>query len=630
MKNKIFTSDYLFDAELRIWARTNYIGISYSDGKGIEARIAEIINNASDISVPSSELASYCNDWPTTYHLSRKRANILRPFENYLQGKSVLEIGAGCGAITRYLGEIGAEVLALEGSLNRAPIAASRCRDLDNVTVVAEAFHHLQPIRQFDVVTLIGVLEYARKFFPNQGEDSVDAMLSRVKDFLKPGGRLIVAIENQLGLKYFAGFPEDHVGKPMFGIEEHYTKNGVVTFGRRELGNRVNTAGLAIQQWWYPFPDYKLPSLMVSEAGSLPQDGIDLTSVVRRACMEDPQYPLSISFNQERAWRPIVHNGLLGEMANSFVLIASDAEFSREQELPLAIHYATERRPEFSKKVVFQRERGGAVVTHQIPLCTSAKPGKDSSLQQQLVDRPFIKGELWQDRLLQIMTNPGWTVEQLQEWIKFWFDEFCVFTGISSLNNMAEKSVPGKYIDAVPRNMLVAENGATTFIDQEWIFSGELDVRYVAFRAFLTSLSSVRIVARPLEDRSLKVLYLLKCVMQCINIEVDKHGIEEYFELEAKLDQLATGRQTFNNDELISWFASLELRAFDTQTPVHEKLARYDEQLVTLRQALAQHDEQLSQALAQRDKDFKDMLESTSWRITQPLRSFRKWLNRFN
>ena len=392
MKNKIFTSDYLFDAELRIWARANYTGISYSDGEEVEARIAGIINKANDISVLSAELASCCNDWPTTYHLSRKRANLLRPFESYLCGKSVLEIGAGCGAITRYLGEIGAEVLALEGSLRRAPIAASRCRDLANVTVIAEALHHFQPVCQFDVVTLIGVLEYARKFFPRKDEDSVDAMLSLVKNFLKPGGRLIIAIENQLGLKYFAGFPEDHVGKPMFGIEEHYTDDGVVTFGRRELGKRVSEAGLAIQHWWYPFPDYKLPSLMVSEAGVLPQDDVDLTSVVRRACTGDPQYPLSISFNQERVWRPIVHNGLLGEMANSFVLIASDAEFFQEQELPLAIHYATDRRPEFAKKVVIKRERGAAAVTHQIPFCASAIPGKESLLQQRLVDQPFVKG----------------------------------------------------------------------------------------------------------------------------------------------------------------------------------------------------------------------------------------------
>src|SRR5690606_35018434 len=105
--------------------------------------------------------------------------------------------------------------------------------------------------------------------------------------------------------------PEDHMGKPMFGLEDHYTKGGVVTFGRRELGRRVSEAGLTEQEWWYPFPDYKLPSLMVSEVGAMPSDGIDLTPVLRSASTDDPQCPPHIHFNQERVFRPIVRNGLL-------------------------------------------------------------------------------------------------------------------------------------------------------------------------------------------------------------------------------------------------------------------------------------------------------------------------------
>src|SRR5687768_570272 len=459
MINTVLTPDYVFDTVPNVWVRTDYVGIPYSDGKEVEERIAGIINNAQDLTTLSAELASHCKDWPTTYHLSRKRANLLRPFEDQLRGKSVLEIGAGCGAITRYLGETGAEVLALEGSLSRAAIAASRCRDLANVKVVAEAFDHFKPLRQFDVVTFIGVLEYARKFFPGNGADPVDAMLAMAKSLLMPGGKLIVAIENQLGLKYFAGFPEDHTGKPMFGIEEHYSKDGVVTFGRKELGRRVNRTGLSAQQWWYPFPDYKLPSLMVSEAGALPQDDIDLIVVVRSACITDPQTPGSISFNQGRAWPAVIRNALLSEMANSFVLLASDASFS-QQYAPLAVHYATDRRPEFAKKVVFKRASDGTVITHQIALYPSARPNGNSRLKQQLVDQPFVKGELWQDRLLQIMTSPGWTAEQIQEWMKVWFDAFCTLAGITDRTNIADRKVSGNYFDAIPRNMFIDGSGA--------------------------------------------------------------------------------------------------------------------------------------------------------------------------
>ena len=35
---------------------------------------------------------------------------------------------------------------------------------------------------------------------------------------LKKGGRIVIAIENRLGLKYFAGCAEDHLGTYFSGI----------------------------------------------------------------------------------------------------------------------------------------------------------------------------------------------------------------------------------------------------------------------------------------------------------------------------------------------------------------------------------------------------------------------------
>jgi 2-polyprenyl-3-methyl-5-hydroxy-6-metoxy-1,4-benzoquinol methylase len=203
MQSVLLQAGYIFNTETNIWLRSGYGGIAYSDGDQVERRIEQIVTTAKDLSVFSSELRSQCTDWPSSYHLSGVRANILRPFESELEG-DILEIGAGCGAITRYLGECGANVLALEGSLRRAAIARSRTHDQSNVAVVAERFDQFRIERKFDVITLIGVLEYAGLFAAH--EHPALAMLERVRSLLKPDGKLIVAIENQLGLKYFAGY----------------------------------------------------------------------------------------------------------------------------------------------------------------------------------------------------------------------------------------------------------------------------------------------------------------------------------------------------------------------------------------------------------------------------------------
>ena len=93
--------------------------------------------------------------------MSKRRGNLLRPFAQSLEGKKVLEIGAGMGAITRVLGESGAEVLALGGTLRRAEAARARTRDLENVEVLFENFKDFETNLKFDVITLVGVLAYA-------------------------------------------------------------------------------------------------------------------------------------------------------------------------------------------------------------------------------------------------------------------------------------------------------------------------------------------------------------------------------------------------------------------------------------------------------------------------------------
>ena len=58
--------------------------------------------------------------------------------------RALLELGAGCGAVTRWLGEHFENVDTVEGSLARAQVARERCRDLDGVRVAAANFFDLE------------------------------------------------------------------------------------------------------------------------------------------------------------------------------------------------------------------------------------------------------------------------------------------------------------------------------------------------------------------------------------------------------------------------------------------------------------------------------------------------------
>lgn len=57
--------------------------------------------------------------------------------------------------------------------------------------------------------------------------------LTIIGKHLNENGKIIIAIENKLGLKYWAGCQEDHVGKYFEGIEDYPITNGVKTFSKK-------------------------------------------------------------------------------------------------------------------------------------------------------------------------------------------------------------------------------------------------------------------------------------------------------------------------------------------------------------------------------------------------------------
>ena len=115
---------YLRDPSLNLLRRAGHGTFAYSDGAEAERRIYRIVRGARDRGTFSNELAGAITDWPSEYHLGRQRHCIVRPL-GIKSGDRVLELGCGCGAVTRHLGEIGADVTAIEGAWPRAALKVS-------------------------------------------------------------------------------------------------------------------------------------------------------------------------------------------------------------------------------------------------------------------------------------------------------------------------------------------------------------------------------------------------------------------------------------------------------------------------------------------------------------------------
>lgn len=301
--------------------------LDYQDGA--ESRLIEILRSADDLSDGSDELTAQIIDWPTLYHLSPLRSNLLRPL-CLRPGMRVLEVGCGSGAMLRYLGEQGVEATGLEGNPDRARAAAIRCGDLTNVTVVCGQLDEFRA-EPFDLVLLIGVLEYAGRHHPT----GYHGFLDQVSRLVGEHGMLAVAVENQIGLKYLIGYNEDHLGLPWVGVEGYRRNQGIRTWSRRELGRLLDGVGLNQRRWLYPYPDYKLPTHIFTDSLLRRPEGPQLVAKFLRNPVVDRSAEPALVCDAAGAHEVMLGAGLGEEVANSFlVLSAGRAEVLEEMMHP--------------------------------------------------------------------------------------------------------------------------------------------------------------------------------------------------------------------------------------------------------------------------------------------------------
>lgn len=629
MKNLLEQAGYVLNPQSGIWASPDFTGIAYSDGDEVEQRLARLIAATTDRSVLSDELKQHITDWPSLYHLSSSRANILRPFEQRLAGAQVLEIGAGCGAITRYLGECGAQVLALEGSPRRAGIARTRTRDLPAVEVLSESFDQFRCSAQFDVITLIGVLEYANQFVP--GANPTLAMLERARAMLKPGGLLLIAIENQLGLKYWAGAPEDHLGIPMYGIEGRYRADQPQTHGRKALADLLAAAGFTHADFLSALPDYKLPVSIVTSSG-LNSPDFDAAALASQSAHRDPQLPKQLAFSPELVWPAVMDNGLGVDLANSFLIAASMSGATALDAGVLAYHYSTERMRDFCKQTVFRRAAGGAIGVHCALLAQGDLAAHGPLLALHIpAYTPYFRGRTLASELVQLVSQDGWSMDSVGKFLQRYLQIIATLvSGGQPLPALAsaQSLLPGACFDLVPQNIICDPQGVHHPIDLEWTLMPDMPVGWLLFRSLLLLVQSVTRFGAPADTFEMTRRGFLLAAFRSAGFEVNVQTLESFAELESAVQAEVTGRPV---KQLTNWWG-------DSPLPLVVDEAERDRQIASLSQTMAERDRQiasLSQAVVDRDKWLEQYNQqitalkgSHSWQITSPLRVIGKALRK--
>ena len=327
----------------------------YSDGD-IEEQMLKMAKEG----VTCEELSSEQVSFPVIYHFSDLRANILNWYP-IKKSDSVLEIGAGCGAITGTLCEKAGQVTSVELSKRRAQINYYRNEKKDNLTIMVGNLNDMDLGQQYDYVVVNGVLEYAMSF--TEGDTPYETFLGKMGSYLKNTGKLLIAIENKLGMKYFAGAPEDHTDIPFFGINGYPENHSVRTFSKTELQELVKKSGFPFQKFYYPYPDYKFPTEIFTDA-SLTTNHYG------------KNYPIYTDktvdlFSESAGIEAMKKEQIADRFVNSFLLVAGKQELEEKEEI-LYVKLNQGRRKEFRTLTQLVRKEE-SVWAEKKPLCPEAE-----------------------------------------------------------------------------------------------------------------------------------------------------------------------------------------------------------------------------------------------------------------
>lgn len=304
----------------------------YCDG-AIEDELLSIVKNHRSEEFP--QIIREKKSWEVLYHLSDLRENIVEwlPIDRTMK---VLEVGAGCGAITGSLARRAGHVTCVDLSKKRSLINAYRHQEMDNITIHVGNFSDIEPTldTDYDYVCLIGVFEYGQSYIG--GDRPFHDFYEIIKKHVKKDGHIAIAIENKMGLKYWAGCREDHLGTFFSGIED-YPDGGVVrTFTKGGLEKILKECGEEKYEFFYPYPDYKFMTMVYSDR-YLPKVS-ELSNNLRNFDRDR-----MLLFDEKKVFDMVIREGLFPLYANSYMVICGPgletaySRFSNDRAAHLAI-----------------------------------------------------------------------------------------------------------------------------------------------------------------------------------------------------------------------------------------------------------------------------------------------------
>lgn len=196
--------------------------------------------------------------WPGIYHVSEDCRNLLEWYQ-FEPEKTLLEIGAGYGALSGFFLEKLRRVVITEASGRGVEIIRKRYAASEKVEIRQGNFDELSFDEAFDYITLIGGTGYHGRHMGSK--ELYLEFLRKIRAQLSQEGVFILAYEQCAGQEIGRGHVAGRLGVPGFPSMQE-----CLAFNKSEMLDLLKGAGFTSIDCYYPFPDYRMPGTIYSEA----------------------------------------------------------------------------------------------------------------------------------------------------------------------------------------------------------------------------------------------------------------------------------------------------------------------------------------------------------------------------
>lgn len=470
------------------------------------AKIAEQLRAAQDLSATALLKAGSSTG---RFQVSPARANLLRHLD--FSGLEMLELGAGCGGLSRSLAEKAARFVVVETRAPWREALAERLRDLPSVRVCAEA-GELEGT--FDLVVVA-------ESFEAESTAAFEERLRTGMARLRPGGLLAFACNNRLGLGAFAGQPDRH-SRTYFGGLAGGERAGE---GRSRLEWKRHLAGLGfeIKAEYLLSPDVWLPTCVLQEE-LIAEDRALAVDLLCHQPLADPTLPTFPLLPPALLAESVARGGLLADLAPAYLWLCGKADRALLAALrgdetdgaTLGWHYATERRPATLTRF-FRRDAALWVEKTAI----TAAPSSLSLRWNAQPAQPLLRGQRWRQRLVRsAYFEKGDFEAELARLLSLLREPFA----------REGDRLAGKALDAILHNAILGEDGETRVFDLEWELLEDIPASWWVLRNVLALAPALDTTGHGIGAVDLAELYQ----RLCRRLEIAP-ALEEDLERESRL-----------------------------------------------------------------------------------------------